>query len=133
MTERHSPLFTLESGQSGLGIYTSGRDAALGREINRYVHERLDQLQIGSIQNSNSESFWGFQPLQGQPLQREPINPIVLQPNPEQGGTVVDLIGTTCTRISGTDDLQPGLGGIDSDPLASEQPNEMIFRSHRNS
>ena len=32
MTARHSPLFTLESGQSGLGIYTSGRDAA--RESN---------------------------------------------------------------------------------------------------
>jgi hypothetical protein len=29
MTARHSPLFTLESGQSGLGIYTSQRDAAL--------------------------------------------------------------------------------------------------------
>jgi hypothetical protein len=28
MTARHSPLFTLESGQSGLGIYISGRDAA---------------------------------------------------------------------------------------------------------
>jgi len=27
MTARHSPLFTLRSGQSGLGIYTSGRDA----------------------------------------------------------------------------------------------------------
>jgi hypothetical protein len=30
MTARHSPLFTLESGQSGLKIYTSGRDAAFG-------------------------------------------------------------------------------------------------------
>ena len=29
MTARHSPLFTLESGQSGLSIYTSQRDAAL--------------------------------------------------------------------------------------------------------
>lgn len=29
MTARHSPLFTLESGQSGLGIYTSQRDAAI--------------------------------------------------------------------------------------------------------
>jgi transposase InsO family protein len=28
MTARHSPLFTLESGQSGLGFYTSQRDAA---------------------------------------------------------------------------------------------------------
>lgn len=28
MTARHSPLFTLESGQSGLGIYTSQRDPA---------------------------------------------------------------------------------------------------------
>ena len=28
MTARHSPLFTLGSGQSGLGIYTSQRDAA---------------------------------------------------------------------------------------------------------
>ena len=28
MTARHSHLFTLESGQSGLGIYTSGRFAA---------------------------------------------------------------------------------------------------------
>ena len=28
MTARHSPLFTLRSGQSGLRIYTSGRDAA---------------------------------------------------------------------------------------------------------
>jgi transposase InsO family protein len=28
MTARHSPLFTLRSGQSGLGIYTSQRDAA---------------------------------------------------------------------------------------------------------
>ena len=25
---RHSPLFTLESGQSGLGFYTTQRDAA---------------------------------------------------------------------------------------------------------
>jgi len=29
MTARHSPLFTLESGQSGLGIYTSQRDVAV--------------------------------------------------------------------------------------------------------
>jgi hypothetical protein len=29
MTARHPPLFTLESGQSGLGIYTSQRDAAV--------------------------------------------------------------------------------------------------------
>jgi hypothetical protein len=28
MTARHSPLFTLRSGKAGLGIYTSGRDAA---------------------------------------------------------------------------------------------------------
>jgi ferredoxin len=28
MTARHSPLFTLESGKSGLGFYTSQRDAA---------------------------------------------------------------------------------------------------------
>ncbi len=34
MTARHSPLFTLRSGQSGLGFYTSGRDAAnRGRPI----------------------------------------------------------------------------------------------------
>ena len=31
MTARHSPLFTLESGQSGLGFYTSQWDAALAR------------------------------------------------------------------------------------------------------
>jgi putative transposase len=29
MTARHSPLFTLRSGQSGLRFYTSARDAAL--------------------------------------------------------------------------------------------------------
>ena len=29
MTARHSPLFTLRSGQSGLGFYTTRRDAAL--------------------------------------------------------------------------------------------------------
>jgi hypothetical protein len=28
---RHSPLFTLRSGQSGLGIYTTARDAARGQ------------------------------------------------------------------------------------------------------
>ena len=33
MTARHSPLFTLESGQSGLRIYTSQRDAA--KELQR--------------------------------------------------------------------------------------------------
>ncbi len=33
MTALHSPLFTLESGQSGLDIYTSGRDAATVPEI----------------------------------------------------------------------------------------------------
>ena len=32
MTARHSPLFTLRSGQSGLGIYTTRRDAALFRD-----------------------------------------------------------------------------------------------------
>ena len=37
MTARHSPLFTLESGQSGLGIYTSGRDAADTPCFRRFV------------------------------------------------------------------------------------------------
>ena len=32
MTARHSLLFTLQSGQSGIGIYTSQRDAA-GRDV----------------------------------------------------------------------------------------------------
>jgi len=36
MTARHSPLFTLESGQSGLGFYTSGRDAAGAQRRWRY-------------------------------------------------------------------------------------------------
>jgi hypothetical protein len=38
MTARHSPLFTLRSGQSGLRIYTSERDAAFdGRPKSMYL------------------------------------------------------------------------------------------------
>jgi hypothetical protein len=38
MTARHSPLFNLESGQSGLGVYTSGRDSAIKRGRKTHGH-----------------------------------------------------------------------------------------------
>ena len=47
MTARYSPLFTLRSGQSGLGIYTSGRDAALGFFCSVYMNTLLAQCRSG--------------------------------------------------------------------------------------
>jgi hypothetical protein len=46
MTARHSPLFTLRSGQSGLGIYTSGRDAACR---NRQILPFHTHLHLGEL------------------------------------------------------------------------------------
>ena len=43
MTARHSPLFTLGSGQSGLGIYTSGRHTALVLEKPEQIKQRLKE------------------------------------------------------------------------------------------
>jgi hypothetical protein len=52
MTARHSPLFTLRSGKAGLGIYTSGRDAALagGCEQEQAIQKRSNSGPIaGSV------------------------------------------------------------------------------------
>jgi hypothetical protein len=58
MTARHSPLFTLRSGQSGLGIYTSQRDAASGQHaFSRSCVGQSDALSAGFCEAVN---FWGL-------------------------------------------------------------------------
>jgi transposase-like protein len=68
MTARHSPLFTLESGQSGLGIYTSQRDAARAqdqKEIKRLKQElrrkekALAEAAALLIASKKIQAFWG--------------------------------------------------------------------------
>ena len=41
MTARHSPLLTLESGQSGLGIYTTERDTTWSTNLLERVNEEI--------------------------------------------------------------------------------------------
>jgi len=46
MTRRHPTLFTLRSGQSGLGFYTTRRDAATAKALLQHLRDRW------SIENS---------------------------------------------------------------------------------
>jgi type I restriction enzyme R subunit len=47
MTVRHSSLFALRSGKSGLGIYTTERDAALLTELQDNEARKKDQAEKG--------------------------------------------------------------------------------------
>ena len=61
MTARHSPLFTLESGQSGLRIYTSQRDAAPGqriRQIRRVPPAGKSQLELANQDSTELGVAW---------------------------------------------------------------------------
>ncbi len=49
MTARHSPLFTLGSGQSGLGFYTSGRDAAVAPRLETAVCPNIGLIDISAL------------------------------------------------------------------------------------
>jgi len=46
MTARHSTLFTLESGNSGLGFYTTQRDAAAASRV--AIHHEAVELRMSS-------------------------------------------------------------------------------------
>ena len=66
MTARHSPLLTLESGQSGLRIYTSQRDAApQGIHHQREAPNDLPQFRwintlLGNLKTSFCGTFHAF-------------------------------------------------------------------------
>lgn len=121
-------LFDFLDGKSGVEKLEALRNGALGREINRYVQTRLEHLQIGSLQNPPQPSLWGSQPWTGSAPTPEPGPAVSFQ----QGNRPLDLVGD-CTRISGPEDNQAGLGGIDSDWSHGEHPTAPIFRSHRSS
>lgn len=61
MTARHSPLFTLESGQTGLRIYTSQRDAALEIENKRLaaLNSRMDAFLFNADSSSQTPPATG--------------------------------------------------------------------------
>ena len=123
-------LFDFLDGKTGLEQLEALRSGALGREISRYVQTQLEQFHIGSIQDSIQDSIWGNSnwgsnnELGGLP------NPIAFNRD-TTGGRPIDLVGDNCTRVTGTEDLEPGLGGIDTGLNTREQPTEQIFRSHR--
>jgi hypothetical protein len=123
-------LFDFLDGKTGLEQLEALRSGALGREISRYVQTQLEQFHIGSIQDSIQDSIWGntswgsHNELGGQP------NPIAFNRDTLGGGSI-DLVGENYTRVTGTEDLGPGLGGIDTGLNTRELPTEQIFRSHR--
>ena len=127
-------LFDFLDGKSNLEKLEALRSGALGREINQYVQSRLDQLHIGSIQDSLQHSIWGSQILNQQPFPTQRTNPVAFR---SQSGLhcdgPVDLVGNTFTRVTGPEDLEPGMGGIDNNLSSGEHPTEPIFRSHRDS
>jgi hypothetical protein len=53
MTAPHSPLFTLEPGQSGRGIYTSGRDAAI-------INDHLEALLARRLAICTIDYTWAY-------------------------------------------------------------------------
>ena len=121
-------LFDFLNGKTGFDKLEAIRNGSLGREINRYVHAQLDHLNIGSLQQSIPDSIWGS-PTWDRGQATSPPSSVMFNQNDHSN---VDLVGGQCTHITATEDLQPGLGGIDDSLTNPSQANEPIFRSHRN-
>lgn len=123
-------LFDFLDGKNSLEKLEAIRSGALGREINRYVQSQLEQFHIGSIRDSFPDSLWGSQSWPGSRPSAGRSNPLTFGGD-TNNGSPVDLVGREMTRISGAEDLQPGLGGFDDMLNPPSQPTEQIFRSHR--
>jgi hypothetical protein len=124
-------LFDFLDGKNSLEKLEAIRSGDLGREINRYVQSQLDQFHIGSIRESFPDSLWGSQPSSVNRPSGSQANPLMFGGN-SNGRSPIDLVGQDITRITGPEDLQPGLGGFDEMLNRTSQPTEQIFKSHRN-
>ena len=127
-------LFDFLDGKNSFEKLEAIRSGELGREINRYVQCKLDEFHIGSIRESVPDSLWGSQHgSASNPLNTTSSTP----PNPLlfgaqiNGQSPIDLVGQEISRVTGPEDLQPGLGGFDETLSRSSTPTEHIFRSHR--
>ena len=123
-------LFDFLDGKTGLEQLEVLRSGTLGREINRYVQTQLEQFNIGSIQDSIQNSLWGNHNWNAGHEADGTAQPIAFHGD-TPGTRPIDLVGDQCTRISGAEDLETGLGGMDTAMNIPEQPTEQIFRTHR--
>ncbi|MBM5799583.1 MAG: hypothetical protein FJ077_01805 [Cyanobacteria bacterium K_DeepCast_35m_m2_023] len=123
-------LFDFLDGKNNFEKLEAIRNGELGREINRYVQCKLEAFHIGTLPESLPDSLWGSHHM-GSAAASTPANPLVFGA-PINGQNPMDLVGEVINRVTGPEDLQPGLGGLDETlSRNSSTPTEHIFRSHR--
>jgi hypothetical protein len=119
-------LFDFLDGKNAFEKLEAIQSGELGREINNFVHAQLDRLHIGSYQDVP----WGSQS-EASPSQTDLDQDAIIFGAGHGENTRFDLVHNEGTRLSGPEDLQPGLGGMDADLTSQTNPIEHIFKSHR--
>ncbi|MCP9832204.1 hypothetical protein KBY80_12560 [Synechococcus sp. JJ3a-Johnson] len=119
-------LFDFLDGKNAFEKIEAIQSGELGREINSFVQAQLDRLHVGF----NQDFPWASHGGQETGIPGLSQDAIVFGARNSQSARF-DLVNSEGTRISGPDDLQPGLGGLDDALTGQTNPTEQIFKSHR--
>jgi hypothetical protein len=119
-------LFDFLDGKTAFEKLEAIKSGELGREINSFVQEQLDRLHIGA----NQDFPWASHPgaSHGAPFLDQ--DAIIFGARHGQHARF-DLVNQEGTRVTGPEDLQPGLGGLDANLTSQTNPTDHIFKSHR--
>lgn len=119
-------LFDFLDGKNAFEKIEAIQSGELGREINSFVQAQLDRLHVGF----NQDFPWASHGGQETGIPGLSQDAIVFGARNGQSARF-DLVNSEGTRISGPNDLQPGLGGLDDALTGQTNPTEQIFKSHR--
>jgi hypothetical protein len=119
-------LFDFLDGKTAFEKLEAIKSGELGREINSFVQEQLDRLHIGA----NQDFPWGSNPGAGHGAPCLDPDAIIFGARNGQSARF-DLVNQEGTRVTGPEDLQPGLGGLDAALTSQPNPTDHIFKSHR--
>ena len=119
-------LFDFLDGKDAFEKLEAIQRGELGREITGFVQSQLDRLHIGS----NNNPPWGGQGGIGTNLPCSDQDAIVFGARNGKSSRF-ELANQEGMRITGHDDLQAGLGGLDEALTRQSNPTDHIFKSHR--
>jgi hypothetical protein len=119
-------LFDFLDGKNAFEKLEAIQRGELGREITGFIQSQLDRLHIGS----NHDLPWGGQGGIGNNHSGSDQDAIVFGARNGKSARF-ELADQEGTRITGHDDLQAGLGGLDEVLTRQSNPTDHIFKSHR--